>query len=152
MYSSSVSTIMVCVLCLQVLLCIYFFFFFSSRRRHTRCALVTGVQTCALPIWVVPRPARGSSSWSQTLLVLQRHCGYDCTGRKDLPPLCLLISRCPEPRATPPRPPVRRPTRQQIRRPPRRPPRPWAIHCRPPRRPPSRRRPDKRLGGKACVR
>src|SRR3546814_4277396 len=27
------------------------FFFFSSRRRHTRCALVTGVQTCALPIW-----------------------------------------------------------------------------------------------------
>src|SRR3546814_10866640 len=28
----------------------WFFFFFSSRRRHTRCALVTGVQTCALPI------------------------------------------------------------------------------------------------------
>src|SRR3546814_4012974 len=28
----------------------YFAFFFSSRRRHTRCALVTGVQTCALPI------------------------------------------------------------------------------------------------------
>src|SRR3546814_5794776 len=27
-------------------------FFFSSRRRHTRCALVTGVQTCALPILV----------------------------------------------------------------------------------------------------
>src|SRR3546814_9662657 len=27
-----------------------FYFFFSSRRRHTRCALVTGVQTCALPI------------------------------------------------------------------------------------------------------
>src|SRR3546814_4894440 len=32
---------------LVVLCC---FFFFSSRRRHTRCALVTGVQTCALPI------------------------------------------------------------------------------------------------------
>src|SRR3546814_3045172 len=31
-------------------------FFFSSRRRHTRCALVTGVQTCALPIWMpIPR-------------------------------------------------------------------------------------------------
>src|SRR3546814_6009999 len=29
---------------------IFVFFFFSSRRRHTRCALVTGVQTCALPI------------------------------------------------------------------------------------------------------
>src|SRR3546814_19312622 len=25
-------------------------YFFTSRRRHTRCALVTGVQTCALPI------------------------------------------------------------------------------------------------------
>src|SRR3546814_9654673 len=32
-----------------------FMFFFSSRRRHTRCALVTGVQTCALPIY--PNPA-----------------------------------------------------------------------------------------------
>src|SRR3546814_19752809 len=30
--------------------CIFVCFFFSSRRRHTRCALVTGVQTCALPI------------------------------------------------------------------------------------------------------
>src|SRR3546814_5774372 len=29
---------------------LYHMFFFSSRRRHTRCALVTGVQTCALPI------------------------------------------------------------------------------------------------------
>src|SRR3546814_762394 len=29
---------------------VYLVFFFSSRRRHTRCALVTGVQTCALPI------------------------------------------------------------------------------------------------------
>src|SRR3546814_3133536 len=40
------------VLCITLWL-IYFFifvFFFSSRRRHTRCALVTGVQTCALPI------------------------------------------------------------------------------------------------------
>src|SRR3546814_7629724 len=32
----------------MICLCVYFFF--SSRRRHTRCALVTGVQTCALPI------------------------------------------------------------------------------------------------------
>src|SRR3546814_1246437 len=29
----------------------WFYVFFSSRRRHTRCALVTGVQTCALPIY-----------------------------------------------------------------------------------------------------
>src|SRR3546814_2032709 len=28
----------------------FLYFFLSSRRRHTRCALVTGVQTCALPI------------------------------------------------------------------------------------------------------
>src|SRR3546814_2322798 len=38
----------------MVVLCVFVFlvcfFFFSSRRRHTRCALVTGVQTCALPI------------------------------------------------------------------------------------------------------
>src|SRR3546814_2448911 len=31
-------------------------FFFSSRRRHTRCALVTGVQTCALPILLQVHP------------------------------------------------------------------------------------------------
>src|SRR3546814_4191795 len=34
-----------------VMLFVLLFFFFSSRRRHTRCALVTGVQTCALPIF-----------------------------------------------------------------------------------------------------
>src|SRR3546814_1486426 len=40
------------------------FFFFSSRRRHTRCALVTGVQTCALPISLVTSVADdGSGSW-----------------------------------------------------------------------------------------
>src|SRR3546814_5266731 len=38
-------------------MCIWvYYFFFSSRRRHTRCALVTGVQTCALPIWPPPSP------------------------------------------------------------------------------------------------
>src|SRR3546814_10239505 len=38
----------------SVRFCLYIYlvcFFFSSRRRHTRCALVTGVQTCALPIF-----------------------------------------------------------------------------------------------------
>src|SRR3546814_15085982 len=34
-------------------------FFFSSRRRHTRCALVTGVQTCALPIYSAIAPESG---------------------------------------------------------------------------------------------
>src|SRR3546814_1283406 len=37
------------------------FFFFSSRRRHTRCALVTGVQTCALPILETSSPSRNQS-------------------------------------------------------------------------------------------
>src|SRR3546814_15145747 len=41
---------MVYLMCFT-LYCVYFFF--SSRRRHTRCALVTGVQTCALPIYTV---------------------------------------------------------------------------------------------------
>src|SRR3546814_5878851 len=35
-----------------------FRFFFSSRRRHTRCALVTGVQTCALPISLLRQTSR----------------------------------------------------------------------------------------------
>src|SRR3546814_2942803 len=42
-----VSSWFVCLYLLSYFVC---FFFFSSRRRHTRCALVTGVQTCALPI------------------------------------------------------------------------------------------------------
>src|SRR3546814_6675761 len=33
--------------CVRVLICV----FFSIRRRHTRCALVTGVQTCAIALW-----------------------------------------------------------------------------------------------------
>src|SRR3546814_8256324 len=37
-------------------------FFFSSRRRHTSCALVTGVQTCALPIF-----------YAACLLLMQGH-------------------------------------------------------------------------------
>src|SRR3546814_6101017 len=37
-------------------------FFFSSSRRHTRCALVTGVQTCALPIsWSAAADRRGNA-------------------------------------------------------------------------------------------
>src|SRR3546814_7949222 len=35
-----------------------YYFFFSSRRRHTRCALVTGVQTRAIPIFPVIASAR----------------------------------------------------------------------------------------------
>src|SRR3546814_9798541 len=54
---------MCCLLCMLLhVLCVSFYcvgvallmvvcFLFSSRRRHTSCALVTGVQTCALPIY-----------------------------------------------------------------------------------------------------
>src|SRR3546814_10294609 len=47
--------IIVCTLVVTMLLS--GFVFFSSRRRHTRCALVTGVQTCALPIYGMAAPA-----------------------------------------------------------------------------------------------
>src|SRR3546814_4062096 len=40
-----------------------FCFFFSSRRRHTRCALVTGVQTCALPIFSAPAAMTQSAAY-----------------------------------------------------------------------------------------
>src|SRR3546814_17857337 len=46
-------------------------FFFSGRRRHTRCALVTGVQTCALPISSAsPRLCANQSSSSMVVAVL----------------------------------------------------------------------------------
>src|SRR3546814_4903349 len=52
------------------------FFFFSSRRRHTRCALVTGVQTCALPIswWDAAKGNydRGNFPEPGAVLVLRR--------------------------------------------------------------------------------
>src|SRR3546814_18846618 len=44
------------------------FFFFSSRRRHTRCALVTRVQTCALPIYQptdLPERSFVSDGWTR---------------------------------------------------------------------------------------
>src|SRR3546814_2272354 len=58
----------ICVLCdycyigYYMYLLLLFFFFFSSRRRHTRCALVTGVQTCALPISSSIRPSRSCAA------------------------------------------------------------------------------------------
>src|SRR3546814_2152972 len=60
----------------MVVVCFCFLFFFSSRRRHTRCALVTGVQTCALPIsshmrgWPSAASARPSPVPSQAMRVL----------------------------------------------------------------------------------
>src|SRR3546814_3807737 len=57
------------------------FFFFSSRRRHTRCALVTGVQTCALPIFQIASQsilfddfdARGYAELGYAQLYKKRH-------------------------------------------------------------------------------
>src|SRR3546814_2524141 len=54
--------------CIILFMCIFFVFFFSSRRRHTRCALVTGVQTCALPICVQSSvPSEGTRPCLQNL-------------------------------------------------------------------------------------
>src|SRR3546814_5837722 len=53
---------------------VVFWFFFSSRRRHTRCALVTGVQTCALPIFGFPK---GSG---EKLAAYARETGVDAVG------------------------------------------------------------------------
>src|SRR3546814_20387604 len=48
-------------------------FLFSSRRRHTRCALVTGVQTCALPISGHLRVGDGQRAAALELALEQRH-------------------------------------------------------------------------------
>src|SRR3546814_16031269 len=54
--------------------------FFSSRRRHTRCALVTGVQTCALPISLkdgeIDRRADGEEPGIPTVEVVELE-GFD---------------------------------------------------------------------------
>src|SRR3546814_5935041 len=47
---------MLCMIFSYLTYFLIFGFFFSSRRRHTRCALVTGVQTCALPIFCIAEP------------------------------------------------------------------------------------------------
>src|SRR3546814_7920960 len=47
------------------------FFFFSSRRRHTRCALVTGVQTCALPISLDALAPAGTAITGAALAAVQ---------------------------------------------------------------------------------
>src|SRR3546814_5936821 len=61
------SVYMLCIFCIDVehslfMSSMLFVFFFSSRRRHTRCALVTGVQTCALPIYPIDQIAAAKSA------------------------------------------------------------------------------------------
>src|SRR3546814_6090361 len=50
-YGSEYFVVVVLVFYIYISSLFCIIFFFSSRRRHTRCALVTGVQTCALPIF-----------------------------------------------------------------------------------------------------
>src|SRR3546814_3353677 len=69
-----------------------FLFFFSSRRRHTRCALVTGVQTCALPISLMPTR---TERIAQVILVKERrqsssNAASDVVGVRDTVGLELL--------------------------------------------------------------
>src|SRR3546814_18218646 len=54
----------------DVVLCFFLCFFFSSRRRHTRCALVTGVQTCALPIF--PKPLNEHAETAEIAVAFTR--------------------------------------------------------------------------------
>src|SRR3546814_3721551 len=56
------------IVCLFWSFVVVVFFFFSSRRRHTRCALVTGVQTCALPIYSFAEHPRLASTPDNPLL------------------------------------------------------------------------------------
>src|SRR3546814_8625597 len=79
-----------CSIILFHLFC-FFFFFFSSRRRHTRCALVTGVQTCALPISSDPTKSRGGLRPDAAL----RRIGRDARShhRDPTPPLRHQIGR-----------------------------------------------------------
>src|SRR3546814_1049283 len=70
--------------------CYLRFFFFSSRRRHTRCALVTGVQTCALPICAVTTTSRPGQS--------RRHPGILPPGPPDTGNRPIAIERHPRER------------------------------------------------------
>src|SRR3546814_6984661 len=52
--------------------------FFSSRRRHTSCALVTGVQTCALPICCHHRWIRRRTGLEYVEEYVEHHCHNAC--------------------------------------------------------------------------
>src|SRR3546814_1760403 len=75
-----------CVLCLCVVC------FVSSRRRHTRCALVTGVQTCALPIYTPKASAEAHAKRVLTLLTNWRAPSLTSRPRRSDAELLPLIS------------------------------------------------------------
>src|SRR3546814_8239491 len=64
--------------------CFCKYFFFSSRRRHTRCALVTGVQTCALPISF----ARAGRGLNDTVLIAAEGQELPALLSQDNPVIC----------------------------------------------------------------
>src|SRR3546814_1666086 len=59
-------------------------FFFSSRRRHTRCALVTRVQTCALPISVAGG-LDARSTFNGCVILNSGACSFAANPRMDFP-------------------------------------------------------------------
>src|SRR3546814_4398223 len=82
------------------------FFCFSSRRRHTRCALVTGIQTCALPI-LLSHPAVADAAvvampdeqWGESVaaaVVLKAGAAVDAAELQDLVKSKLRSSRVPQ--------------------------------------------------------
>src|SRR3546814_18986756 len=67
------------------------FFFFSCRRRHTICALVTGFQTCALPIsQQVPLTGAVIVSTPQDIALLDARKGLNMFRRVDVPVLGII--------------------------------------------------------------
>src|SRR3546814_8764202 len=75
-------------------------FFFSSRRRHTRCALVTGVQTCALPIsghivstFMETEPYSGAHVCMPSIISVSGLCKSYATGTKALDNVDLEIEQ-----------------------------------------------------------
>src|SRR3546814_7026533 len=78
--------------------CLFVWFVFSSRRRHTRCALVTGVQTCALPISGALRPALlrtppwiNFGDWSNILELARLGLSARLLGQKDMRELLRIV-------------------------------------------------------------
>src|SRR3546814_5996250 len=88
--------VVVVVLCLDLVI----LFFFSSRRRHTSCALVTGVQTCALPISpsaFAPAGARPRSRRSATTFSTGRFFGFPLKRHRTAPHPTALFYGCRTP-------------------------------------------------------
>src|SRR3546814_4908577 len=73
------------MLIIGVRVCWLVYFFFSRRSRHTRCALVTGVQTCALPISLIAP----TDSFSIRLTALLQDFDSDAAGVVDVDPATL---------------------------------------------------------------